>query len=49
MKENMFSDNQSGFRPNHSTESALHFYFYTFYFYTILGSIHKHTMPNGKW
>jgi hypothetical protein len=24
MKENMFSDHQSGFRPNHSTESALH-------------------------
>jgi hypothetical protein len=24
MKENMFSDHQSGFCPNHSTESALH-------------------------
>jgi retron-type reverse transcriptase len=23
-KQNMFSDHQSGFRPNHSTESALH-------------------------
>ena len=23
-RENMFSDRRSGFRPNHSTESALH-------------------------